>query len=64
MPTDPAKILAELERVVGERRKLDDRRDELVRQALAVQPKVPRADIATAADVRPARLYQIRDRRR
>lgn len=39
-----------------------ERRDELIRAALRTE--LPRADIATAAGVKEARLYQIRDRRR
>jgi hypothetical protein len=52
-----AQILAELERVAAERKRLDDRRDELVRDAMRTD--LPRADIAAAAGLTLGRLYQI-----
>ncbi len=42
---------------------LDARRDELVRKLMAMEPTVPRAEIAKAARVSEPRLYQIRDGR-
>jgi hypothetical protein len=42
---------------------LDGRRDELIRQLMAMDPIVPRAEIAEAARVSEPRLYQIRDGR-
>jgi hypothetical protein len=44
------------DRVAG----LDKRRDELVRQLMAIEPTVPRAAIAEAARLSEPRLYQIR----
>lgn len=41
-----------------------ERRDELIREVMAVEPALPRDDIARAARVKKARLYQIRDGRR
>ncbi|WP_431977604.1 hypothetical protein [Micromonospora haikouensis] len=62
-------LLADIDDIATEIAKLEDRhtelvtrRDELVRAALRTE--LPRADIAAAARVKPARLYQIRDGRR
>lgn len=60
--TRAAQILVDLEDTVTEIGKLTDRRDELIRAALKTELR--RADIAAAAGVREARLYQIRDGRR
>jgi hypothetical protein len=66
---DETAALAELAAVARDRAEaekhldhLEGRRDELVRALL--QTRVPREDIAAAARVKPARLYQIRDGRR
>lgn len=56
---DEATAIATAERAVAE---ATGRRDELIRAALRTE--LPRAAIASAADVKPARLYQIRDGRR
>lgn len=56
---DTAAGIASLEKQHAE---LVARRDELIRAALRTE--LPRADIAAAARVKPARLYQIRDGRR
>lgn len=62
-------LLANLDDIATEIATLEDRhaelvtrRDELIRAALRTE--LPRADIAAAARVKPARLYQIRDGRR
>ncbi|WP_018214728.1 hypothetical protein [Salinispora vitiensis] len=60
--TRAAQILVELEEVTGEIDRLSARRDELVRSGL--QTELRRDDIAAAARVTRARLYQIRDGRR
>ncbi len=60
--TRAAQMLVELEEVTGEIDRLTARRDELVRQAMRTELR--RDDIAEAAGVTPARLYQIRDGRR
>lgn len=54
-----AAAIAAAERQVAEH---TDRRDELIRSALRTELR--RADIAAAAGLREARLYQIRDGRR
>lgn len=56
---DEAAAIEAAERAVAE---ATERRDELVRAALRTE--LPRAAIADAAGVKPARLYQIRDGRR
>jgi len=56
---DQAAAIAAAEKTIAER---TARRDELVRAALRTE--LPRAAIAEAAGVKPARLYQIRDGRR
>ena len=67
--TRSAQILVDLEEVSADIDKLTERlneriadRDKLVRKALGTELR--RDDIATAARVKPARLYQIRDGRR
>lgn len=60
--TRAAQILTELEDTAAEMDKLATRRDELVRAALKTELR--RDDIAAAARVTTARLYQIRDGRR
>jgi len=56
---DEAAAIAAAEKIVAER---VVRRDELIRAALRTE--LPRAAIASAAGVKEARLYQIRDGRR
>src|SRR5688572_29054622 len=56
---DEVAAIAAAEQTIAER---TARRDELVRAALRTE--LPRAAIAEAAGVKPARLYQIRDGRR
>ncbi|SCL21531.1 hypothetical protein [Micromonospora inyonensis] len=62
-------LLSDIDDTAAEIAKLEEghaelvaRRDELIRAALRTE--LPRADIANAARVKPARLYQIRDGRR
>lgn len=42
----------------------EEKRDELIRQAMRPGSELRPRDIAAAADLKPARLYQIRDGRR
>lgn len=60
--TRAAQILADLEETATEIERLGARRDELVRAAMKTELR--RDDIATAARLTTARLYQIRDGRR
>lgn len=60
--TRAAQILVELEGTVAGIEQMTARRDELIRAALKTELR--RADIAAAARVKEARLYQIRDGRR
>ncbi len=55
-------IRTELRRVVAQMEALSTRRDELIR--LGVAAKIPVVDLAADADLKPARIYQIRDGRR
>jgi len=61
--TAAAQVLVELEEVTSEIGRLTARREVLVRTAMR-RHELRRDDIAAAAGVTPARLYQIRDGRR
>lgn len=56
-------ILAALEETRRATSTLDSRRDDLVRQGMAMQPPISRSKLAGAAGVSEPRLYQIRDGR-
>ena len=60
----PERLLAELDQIRRMREALDERRDLVIRVLMKTDTRVPRARIATAAGVKEARLYQIRDGRR
>jgi hypothetical protein len=65
MADDDLALRAELRRVAAQIRdakELPARRDALIRAALAAGVKPP--DLAKDADLKPSRIYQIRDDRR
>jgi hypothetical protein len=55
-------IRKDLRKVVAQMEALAVRRDELIRQGVAA--KIPVVDLAADANLKPARIYQIRDGRR
>lgn len=60
--TAAQQLLTDIEDAVAAIAAHTARRDELIRAALRTE--LPRGDIAAAAKLKPARLYQIRDGRR
>jgi hypothetical protein len=52
-------LLEELNDIKGRRTELDQRRDQIIKTLMRSKAPVPRAEIAAAAGIKGARLYQI-----
>jgi hypothetical protein len=55
----PNDLLTELTDIKGQRATLDERRDQIIKTLMGSKARIPRAEIAAAAGIREARLYQI-----